>query len=603
MRTGDKTDTINVIAYARVSTPKQAIEGNGLDIQVDRLEAGCTRQDWRIVPAGKVLQEPFTGGTDQRPVYELALKFMKDNPGLVRYFVVANIDRFSREGSMRYQQMKAELAMLRVELRDLTGIIQPQSNSLEHFGFSYEWSTNSPSQISEIVIAETARFEKSQILTRMVGAQIKLTQDGYHIGRPDDGYISKRIFVDNKRKYALFPDPDRVHLFREIFRLRAEGAYSDEDIVRRVNAQGFRTKAWKKWNADHTEVIGLRQGVPLSVKQLQRIVQRPIYCGIVCEKWTHGQPVRARGGESVVSIEQFNAANYGKIYVEEGRDGSITIVHQKTGAPVVPRRRTYNDAFPFKNVVLCPRCMKPLTASFSRGKSGKRFGAYHCARKHRRYAVPKRILEPVFRTYIDGLGMAPNFAPVFEEEVVAVFRREERNAESARGHAKHLVAELEEQSARLATAFELATAPAMRRELERKLVAVEERLEVARGEGCDLELTEADIRDFVAHAQLLVEHPAEILTGLRDRHEQIAIFRLFFTELPTYDKLVNGTPSLSLTLRVSEAFKNDEYQLMNVPGRSWNTWVEEIKHWKNCYRTLDILAQRAKSRHTTPRAA
>src|SRR6266571_3083123 len=184
-------ETIYAIGYARVSTPKQAVEGDSLELQAELIARHVMGNGWRTFPENRVLQEPFTGMVDDRPIYREAIRLIKTNPGKVRYFLVKTIDRFSREGSLKYQQMKAELAGLGVELRDLSGVIQAPINSLEHLGFRYEWSEKSPSAISEVVLAETANHERSRILTRLVEAQIRLTQDGYHVGPPNDGYLAK----------------------------------------------------------------------------------------------------------------------------------------------------------------------------------------------------------------------------------------------------------------------------------------------------------------------------------------------------------------------------------------------------------------------------
>src|SRR5260221_1159159 len=247
-----------------------------------------------------VLQEPFTGTTDERPVYQEALRYIRKNRGTIRYFVVMTIDRFSREGAFKYQQMKAELAAEGVELRDISGVIQPRVNSLQHLGFKYGWSETSPSDVGEVVLAETASHERSRILTRLVEAQIRLTQGGYHLGPANDGYVVKRVFVDGKKKRAQFPDPERAEFVRVMFRMRAEGTTSDEEIVKHLNGLGFRTKPFNRWNRAKTVVVGHKPGMPLTVKHFQCLIQRPAYCGITVRRWTHGKAVRARGGEALI---------------------------------------------------------------------------------------------------------------------------------------------------------------------------------------------------------------------------------------------------------------------------------------------------------------
>jgi hypothetical protein len=53
-------------------------------------------------------------------------------------------------------------------------------------GFEYEWSRTSPSEIAETVIANTAKAEVTNILTRMIGREIELTNQGFKIRQSAD---------------------------------------------------------------------------------------------------------------------------------------------------------------------------------------------------------------------------------------------------------------------------------------------------------------------------------------------------------------------------------------------------------------------------------
>jgi hypothetical protein len=85
--------------------------------------------------------------------------------------------------------MKRELASRGVEMIDSYGVIQPVKNTLADVGFEYEWSRQSPSEITEVVLATTSKQEITTILTRIIGQEIRLTQRGYKIRAPEDGCI------------------------------------------------------------------------------------------------------------------------------------------------------------------------------------------------------------------------------------------------------------------------------------------------------------------------------------------------------------------------------------------------------------------------------
>ena len=457
--------------------------------------------------------------------------------------------------------------------------------------------------MSELVLAETASHERSAILTRLVGAQIKLTQDGYHIGRPEDGYTVKRVALDGKKKCAQFADPDRAHFFREMFRLRAEGICSDAEIVERINALGFNTMVRNRWDDQRTRIVGRRPGIPLTVKQLQLIIQRLAYCGIICEKWTRHLPVRAKGGEPLVSIDTFNRANRGKVFVREDEDGSLTLLYNCKPQRLVARRQLFNKHFPYKNVVMCPACGKPLLASFSRGKAGKHFGAYHCARKHERRAVPKRDLETAFDSYLSRIKLVDRFWEGFARVLLDRLHLATAASRQIAVRAKHSIDELKEKKSQLVDAFANATTSTMRADLERRAQDLDIKISALVPEQREIAVAEEDIRDFLAHVRKVMEHPAELAKIVANKKEQLALFGLFFDAFPTYEEIVNGTPKVSLTFALSHAAHDDESRLMNVPSLGWNTLEQEVRKWKEAAYVIDIVSERVRGGEEVKKAA
>ncbi len=156
----------NCIIYCRVSTAKSAQEGESLDTQDVICRKFVAGRGFAVVPNGRVFRETFSGRKDTRPVLDEVFDYIEKNPGKVDYFVFRVIDRFTRGGSYSYEGIKNRLAELGVEMIDTYGVIQPMKNTLEHVGFEYDWSRTSPSEIAETVIANTAKAEVTNILSR-----------------------------------------------------------------------------------------------------------------------------------------------------------------------------------------------------------------------------------------------------------------------------------------------------------------------------------------------------------------------------------------------------------------------------------------------------
>lgn len=71
---------------------------------------------------------------------------------------------------------------------------------------------------------------------------------------------------------------------------------------------GFQTRYRSRRDRLTRATIGKSGGQALTVKMLQRYVTRPIYCGVVVEKWTSYKAIKAPF-PGLVDIETFNRAN------------------------------------------------------------------------------------------------------------------------------------------------------------------------------------------------------------------------------------------------------------------------------------------------------
>ncbi len=555
----------NCVAEYRVSSLKQSTEGESLESQDIALRRFIDNKGWNLVPNGKIFGGTMSGRKENRESFEEAILYIKKHPELkVKYYVFKSIDRFTRAGSGEYERMKRELSALGVEAVDLYGIIQPSRNTLEEFDMEYKWSRYFPSETAEVIEVTRAKSEVRDILTRMIGQSIRNTQKGYRARRPTDGFLNQKIFDESgKKKYIQVPNPERAKYRIAMFELRAQGL-SDEECVKRVNAMGYHSPIYYKWNKAHNKIIGQRGGKPLTIKQFQRDIQNPIYAGVVCEKWTHYKPIRAQY-PGLVSIELWNQANRGKIALLEIEDGTIELVNgflHGTGGKV---RMKYNPLFPYK-FVLCPVCSKPVLGSSPRGKLGKPHPTYHCARKHKYFGVKKEAFEKSVSTYIRSLKFDPKLLAALEVVFMNKFRHREKEIVLASGHIHQNIADLENEQATKLEAYTSSKSAVIREKLEKEIEALEERIKSARKERLKIQITRDDIKSFMQEAKTIMEHPAEILLNQKDLRVQRDLFSLVFEKIPTYLEIVNGTPKLSLAFRLSSDYLPDQNHLVTPPG-------------------------------------
>ncbi len=547
----------------RVSDPSQ-LKGDSLDDQEKLGRQFAERSGWIVA---EVFKKPHSGTTKERQDFEEVKMYIRsrihtDKP--IKKYIIKCIDRATRAGYVVYERMKRELAELGVQMCDVYGIIQPERNTLEHLGVKYKWSEYYPSESAEMITAYNGEQEVRQILTRMIGAQIRYAREGWATRRAPDGMINKRFFYDGKDRVIRATDPERSHYWVKIFEMRAAGV-DDNEIVKTINAMGYRTLTTRRWdrsNKEHPTVVGKKGGKLLTVKQLQRRITQTEYAGIVCESWTKHQPVRLREFNGLVSVDLFNRANRGKVFVKEHGDGSVEVLYNYSPWGKTKRLRN-NPDYPWK-VITCPFCTSELLGSAPRGKSGKHFPAYHCGgvkngkRAHSGFRVRKADLEKCVKNYIDNLRFEKGFLEKLEEKLVRKYRSKEKDIVEMSSAISRSVSELKAEQAQKLKAFEVAESIITRKMLEREIEALDVQIKDAESKRGTIEVNEKGIKGFIRYAKRVMEHPAEILEKADDLQSRRALMSLFFEKTPTYHEILNGTPKLQPIFRLSEQFKVDK---------------------------------------------
>lgn len=551
----------------RVSSQKQ-VRGGGLEDQEALGRMTAARLGIPEENIIKIFTKSHSATTTDRDdieeIIEYIRNFTKETGVKIDYYIMKSIDRFTREGYPEYLRLKDTLESMGVTVRDAYGVIQSKQNTLAHLGdFKYKWSTYSPSEASEMLESYRGKTEARDILTRMIGAEIKLVQEGYAVRRPIDGMVNKKVFINGKDKTIREPDLERSHFFTRMFEMRAEGL-DDKNIIEKINSMGFKTKIQKRYNKRKTEIIGHRGGVPLTVKQLQRFIETPEYAGVRCEKWTQNKPIRAQYA-GLVSISLWNAANRGKKYIQENEDGSLEIL-LNYNSNRTKKKLKHNPLYPWK-CVRCHLCKnlgkdKPFLASAPVGKSGENFPTYHCGRDHKYFGVPKKQFEDTIENFVKNLKFNTDFLNGFELTFLNKYRKREREVVGDSAQIHQSIADLKTQQVSKIRAIEATTSQVVRSKLEMEVEELELKIKKADQERIKIRITENDIKGFIRWCKNLMEHPSEWLLDPDNTSSKEALFDLIFEEMPTYLEILNGTPKLSLVFKLSSEFTTDKNQLV-----------------------------------------
>lgn len=558
----------NAVAAIRVSSTKQGTDGDSPEAQREQIERFAQNHNINIKKFFVFME---SASKKEQPMQE-AVNYCKSPKNDIQLFIIKSIDRFTRGGSYSYDDLKMQLERYGVKLVDIYGVIsQHKVNTLEHLGISFDWSVYSPTKKAEILEAERAKDELRDIMSRMIGAEIRYARMGYWVREAPMGYITEKIETSNGKRCILKPHPVEAKWFIKMFELRCRGTMSDHTIVKQINKMGFKTRIdYVRDPKDRTKIIRRHGGNPFNIKGLWRYLQNPIYAGISADKWTEGQRVRGKW-EGLVSIETFNKANKGKIFIVE--EGNGVKIYKKQPPEYLLKKGVRNPDFPYKKVIMCPTCERPLLGSASRGRLGKYYPAYHCDKRGHNFRVSKEALESVVSKFIQNIELAPGYPEELTKCVVTEW--DKRQAELSKDVINYdeRITQLKTQAQMTVDKLKYLTSEVAIKYMEQELVKIEEEIGqlAIEKEKADQEKP-TDARMVMAYIEYFLKHMDELL--LKEDEEKDPVFRancfgVLFDQAPTYQelndltnqKIESGTPKLAHCIKLNEVFKMGQEKL------------------------------------------
>lgn len=555
----------NAVAAIRVSTTKQGRDGDSPEAQKEQIERFAQNKGITIKKFFVFME---SASKEQQPMQE-AIDYCKNKENNVDLFIIKSIDRFTRGGSLSYDLLKTQLDRCGITLIDTYGVIsQEQVNTLEHLGHSYKWSTYSPSRKSEMLEAERSKDEVRDILSRVIGAEIRYTKMGYYMRRPPYGFMSEKVETQHGKRTILKPHTEESKFIIKLFELRASRQFTDKEIATKLNDMGYRGRTqYRRSKTDRNRIIGKTEGTLLDDKKVWRIVRNPIYTGIIVEKWTKYQPVKAMF-DGLVSVELFNRANKGKRTIIEMPGNKIAITDNVATRNATPQGTRNND-FAFKHYVMCPQCNKPLSGSTSRGKTGKYYSYYHCDKRGHKFRVSKEDLETKIYSFIDGMA----FSEERIDKVFAIVRKKyeqhiatyEAQTTALNGQSTTLEAKARELTRSFAT-----IAPSAQKYVNEELEDIDIQIKRLALERTNMESKKPmDIDKVLSRIKKFSENIGQAIAQQSNDIKKAQLFGLLFKTLPTYNDLTfrnRKTPLFTGVHPVFNLLATDNLHLVTPRG-------------------------------------
>ena len=356
----------NVVIYIRVSSDEQALKGNSLADQRDKLEKYCEQKGYHIVAH---YQEDYSAKTFDRPVFKSFLEFIKRNKNAVDELLVIRWDRFSRNALEAYVMIE-RLSKYNIEV---ISVEQPLDMSIPENKLLLGIYLTAP---------EVENLRRGKNTFNGIRRAMK---DGRYVSAAPYGY---RFEENENKRPILVHNAQKAEFVKEAFEKFATGLYTKEEL-RRLLAN---------------------KGLKIEKNAFGAIFHNPLYCGKIVVKAYENEPETIVQGvhKPIVSEDLFYQVQ--DIYFGKKRN--------------LPKRYTTKEELPLRGYLICPLCGGNITGSASTSRSKAKVFYYHCQKGCKtRFNASKA--NSIFSEWLNEISIKPEYVDTFLTLFDTIYKQEE----------------------------------------------------------------------------------------------------------------------------------------------------------------------------------
>ena len=277
-----------------------------------------------------------------------------------------------------------------------------------------------------------------------------------------------------------------------------------------------------------------------------------MYAGINPEKWTQGKPVRCQF-DGLISVSIWNKANRDKFVITES-GSEITITRRKIPEHLL-NKGVKNSEFPYKRIVMCPECEKPLYGSASRGRHGGYYPAYHCDHRGHYFRKTKKEFDATIENFVKNLRISDDYIDALMSAVGTAFDKQ-LLAEHATAVAIDLrLTELYGQIRQSVDKIKFLNSETAIKYMEEDIAKLEVEIRQLEDERkVQKPQKPNNMEEIMQRVRYFLEHLDELLLHHCNPVLQAKYFGLIFNKAPTYADIVSGTPDCTKITEVNEVF-------------------------------------------------
>ena len=342
------------IIYCRVSDPKQATQGHGLEAQKSRCQEYADKKGYQI---SEVFFDDITGGGDymKRSGMVSLLNFLDSRPNDKFVVIFDDMKRFARDVEF-HLKLRRDLAAREATVECL----------------NFKFDDTPEGHFYEVLISATGELERKQNSRQVTQKMTQRIKAGYAVFQAPIGYRYEDIAGHGKMYVRNEPVASIIEEALEGF---ASGRFQTQVEVKRF----FESQPLFPKDLPNDQV---RQ------QKVTNILDRPIYAGYIDNpKW--GISLRKAQHEGLISLETFQK-----------------IQDRRKSQSKAPARKDINKDFPLRGAVVCADCDNPYTACWSTSSNGVKHPYYLCKTKgcesHRK-SIRRDVLEGAFEELLRSM--------------------------------------------------------------------------------------------------------------------------------------------------------------------------------------------------------
>lgn len=422
------------VIYCRVSSAAQVAKGHGNASQRTRCEEFARMKGYEVTACFE--DEAISGGVIDRPGMLSMLAYLKKHKRAGEHVVL--IDDISRLA----RNIRGHL--------DLRDAISETGARLE--SPSIEFGEDSDSILVENLLASVSQHQRQKNTEQTAHRMRARLMNGYWTFSCPPGYRYEKSAGEGK---VLVRDEPLASILAEGLEGYACGRFQTQAEV-------------KRYFESFPEFPKTRFGT-VTNENVNRILTRLVYAGYL-ERPEWDVSLRKGKHEPLISLETYQR-----------------IQQRLSGKAKLPARADLDESFPLRGFVLCGDCEKPLTACWSKSKTGKKHPYYQCFYRScasNRKSIRKDVIEGQFAALLADIQPSPTMFALAKDMAGSVWGQLGEQAASMREEVRRRIAEIEKQTAALldriieASSQSVITRYEQRiNELERERLVMAEKLE------------------------------------------------------------------------------------------------------------------------------